>query len=157
MKTLSSCQEVHPRSPHLNPCLDCVQYSQRYAYQRFGTESKSEKNGSIFMDPTGLAAAMTREVRHVGAPAKGLAIRVIMYLIWQCACSKPQSHHTHRETWHALQPRQRSSALPMSTLGATFPTTCRLLTSTHCTAEPGHRQQPHTARAPAGHGSPTET
>ena len=42
---------VHPRSPHLNPCLDRVQYSQRYAYRRFGTESKSEKNGSIFMDP----------------------------------------------------------------------------------------------------------
>ena len=100
---------------------------------------------------------MAREVRHVGAPAKGLAIRVIMYLIWQCACSRPQSHHTHRETWRALQPRQRGSALPISTLGPAFLTTWRLLTSTHCPAQPAHRQQPHTARAPAEHRSPIES
>ena len=34
-------------SPHLNPCFDCVYYSilysQRYAYRRIATESKSWK------------------------------------------------------------------------------------------------------------------
>jgi len=91
----------------------------------------------------------------VGVPAEGLANRITMCLIWQLACHRPQSHHTHRETHRALQPRQRGSALPISTLDPTFLTTCRLLAGTHRPAQPAHPQQPHTARAPAGRRSPT--
>ena len=34
---------VAPHSSHLNPRIDCVYYSQRYAYRRIATESNSEK------------------------------------------------------------------------------------------------------------------
>ena len=68
---------------------------------------------------------------------------------------RPHSHHTHRETHRALQPRQQGSALPISTLDAAFLTTCRLPVGTDRPAQPAHPQQPHTARAPAGHRSPT--
>ena len=70
---------------------------------------------------------------------------------------RPQSHHTHRETHRALQPRQRGSGLPISTLEPAFLTTCRLPAGTDRPAEPAHPQQPHTARAPAGHRSPIES
>ena len=70
---------------------------------------------------------------------------------------RPQSHHTHRETHRALQPRQPRFTLPISTLGPTFLTTCRLLAGTDRPAQPAHPQQPHTARAPAGRHSPTES
>jgi len=69
---------------------------------------------------------------------------------------RPQSHHTHRETHRALQPRQRRSALPISTLSPAFLTTCWLPVGTDHPAQPAHPQQPHTARAPAGHRSPTK-
>ena len=91
----------------------------------------------------------------MGAPADGLAIQITMYLIWQRACHRPQNHHTHRETHRALQPRQRGSALPISTLDPAFLTTCRLPAGTDRPAQPAHLQQPHTARAPAGRHSPT--
>ena len=68
---------------------------------------------------------------------------------------RPQSHHTHRETHRALQPRQPRFTLPISTLGPTFLTTCRLLAGTDRPAQPAHPQQPHTARAPAGRHSQT--
>ena len=91
----------------------------------------------------------------MGTLAKGLAIQITMYLIWQRACHRLQSHHTHRETHRALQPRQPRFTLPISTLGPTFLTTCRLLAGTDRPAQPAHPQQPHTARAPAGRRSPT--
>ena len=68
---------------------------------------------------------------------------------------RPQSHHTHQETHRALQPRQRGSALPISTLAPAFLTTCWLPAGTDRPAQPAHPQQPHTARAPAGRRSPT--
>ena len=68
---------------------------------------------------------------------------------------RPQSHHTHRETHRALQPRQPRFTLPISTLDPAFLTTCRLLVGTDRPAQPAHPQQPHTARAPAGRRSPT--
>ena len=68
---------------------------------------------------------------------------------------RPQSHHTHRETHRALQPRQPRFTLPISTLGPAFLTICRLLAGTDRPAQPAHPQQPHTARAPAGRRSPT--
>ena len=53
-----------------------------------------------------------------------------------------------------VAPTQQGSPLPISTLGPTFSTTCRLPATTHCPAQPAHPQahpqQPHTARAPAG-------
>ena len=70
---------------------------------------------------------------------------------------RPQSHHTHRETHRALQPRQPRFTLPISTLGPAFLTTCRLLAGTDHPAQPAHAQQPHTARAPAGRRSPTKS
>ena len=91
----------------------------------------------------------------MGAPADGLAIQITMYLIWQRACHRLQSHHTHRETHRALQPRQPRFTLPISTLDPAFLTTCRLLAGTDRPAQPAHPQQPHTARAPAGRRSPT--
>ena len=69
---------------------------------------------------------------------------------------RPQSHHTHRETHRALQPRQRGSALPISTLSPAFLTACWLPVGTDHPAQPAHPQQPHTPRAPAGHRSPTK-
>ena len=86
----------------------------------------------------------------MGALAEGLAIQITMYLIWQRACHRLQSHHTHRETHRALQPRQPRFTLPISTLDPAFLTTCRLLAGTDRPAQPAHAQQPHTARAPAG-------
>ena len=68
---------------------------------------------------------------------------------------RPQSHHTHRETHRALQPRQPRFTLPISTLDPVFLTTCRLLVGTDRPTQPAHPQQPHTARAPAGRCSPT--
>ena len=68
---------------------------------------------------------------------------------------RPQSHHTHRETHRALQPRQPRFTLPISTLDPAFLTTCRPLAGTDRPAQPAHPQQPHTARAPAGRHSPT--
>jgi hypothetical protein len=68
---------------------------------------------------------------------------------------RPQSHHTHRETHRALQPRQPRFTLPISTLDPVFLTTCRLLAGTDRPAQPAYPQQPHTARAPAGRHSPT--
>ena len=62
---------------------------------------------------------------------------------------RPQSHHTCRETQRTLQPPERGSALPISTLVPTFLTSCRLLVGTDRPAEPAHPQQPHSARAPA--------
>ena len=91
----------------------------------------------------------------MGALAEGLAIQITMYLIWQRACHRLQSHHTHRETHRALQPRQPRFTLPISTLGPTFLTTCRLPAGTDRPAQPAHPHQPHTARAPAGRHSPT--
>ena len=76
--------------------------------------------------------------------------RISMYLICKRAWRRPQSHHTHRETHRALQPRQPRFTLPISTLGPAFLTTCRLLAGTDRPAQPAHAQQPHTARAPAG-------
>ena len=70
---------------------------------------------------------------------------------------RPQSHHTHRETHRALQPRQPRFTLPISTLGPAFLTTCRLLAGTDRPAQPAHAQQPHTGRAPAGRHSPTRS
>ena len=99
---------------------------------------------------TGLNAGGDRGVWLVGAPAEGLAIQITMYLIWQRACHRLQSHHTHRETHRALQPRQPRFTLPISTLDPAFLTTCRLLAGTDRPAQPAHAQQPHTARAPAG-------
>ena len=91
----------------------------------------------------------------MGVLAEGLAIQITMYLIWQRACHRLQSHHTHRETHRALQPRQPRFTLPISTLDPAFLTTCRLLAGTDRPAQPAHPQQPHTARAPAGRRSPT--
>ena len=91
----------------------------------------------------------------MGALAEGLAIQITMYLIWQRACHRPQSHHTHQETHRALQPRQPRFTLPISTLDPAFLTTCWLLVGTDRPAQPAHPQQPHTARAPAGRRSPT--
>ena len=91
----------------------------------------------------------------MGVLAEGLAIQITMYLIWQRACHRLQSHHTHRETHRALQPRQPRFTLPISTLDPAFLTTCRLLAGTDRPAQPAHPQQPHTARAPAGRHSPT--
>ena len=93
----------------------------------------------------------------MGALAVGVAIQITMYLIWQRAFHRPQSHHTHRETHRALQPRQPRFTLPISTLDPAFLTTCRLLAGTDRPAQPAHPQQPHTARAPAGRHSPTES
>jgi len=90
-----------------------------------------------------------------GRASRGISESDYYVLIWGCACHRPQSKHTHRETHRALQPRQRGSALPISTLDPTFLTTCRLLAGTHRPAQPAHPQQPHTARAPAGRRSPT--
>jgi len=100
---------------------------------------------------------MVRKVRRVGAPADGLAIRVNMYFIWQCAVSRPQSHHTCRETHRALQPRQPRFAQPHSTLRPTFSAAYRLPAGTHDAAQPTRHQQPHLARAPAGHRSPNRS
>ena len=80
-----------------------------------------------------------------------------MYLIWKHAWRRPQSHHMHRETHRALQPRQPRFTLPISTLGPAFLTTCRLLAGTDRPAQPAHAQQPHMARAPAGRHSPTKS
>ena len=81
--------------------------------------------------------------------------RISMYLIWKHAWRRPQSHHMHRETHRALQPRQPRFTLPISTLDPAFLTTCRLLAGTDRPAQPAHAQQPHMARAPAGRHSPT--
>jgi len=83
--------------------------------------------------------------------------RISMYLICKRAWRRPQSHHTHRETHRALQPRQPRFTLPISTLGPAFPSTCRLLAGTDRPAQPAHAQQPHTGRAPAGRHSPTRS
>ena len=103
----------------------------------------------------GLARTDARRVRHAGQLRRGMMKRISMCLICKRAWRRPQSHHTHRETHRALQPRQQGSALPISTLDPTFLTTCRLLAGTHRPAQPAHPQQPHTARAPAGRRSPT--
>ena len=73
----------------------------------------------------------------MGTLAKGLAIQITMYLIRQRACHRLHSHHTHRETHHALQPRQPRFTLPISTLDPAFLTTCRLLAGTDRPAQPG--------------------
>ena len=93
----------------------------------------------------------------MGVLAEGLAIQITMHLIWQRACHRLHSHHTHRETHRALQPRQPRFTLPISTLDPAFLTTCRLLAGTDRPAQPAHPQQPHTARAPAGRRSPTKS
>jgi hypothetical protein len=54
-------------------------------------------------------------------------------------------------------PTQPGFALPISALAPAFLTTCRLLAGTDRPAQPAHPQQPHTARAPAGRHSPTES
>jgi len=52
-------------------------------------------------------------------------------------------------------PTQSGFAQPHSSPRPTLSTACRLLASTHGTAQPPRRRQPQLARAPAGHRSPT--
>ena len=71
--------------------------------------------------------------------------------LWEAA----EPTNTRASATHAAT-TQPGFAQPHNSLRPAFSTTCRLPAGTHAAAQPTRRQQPPTARAPAGHRSPTK-
>ena len=69
-----------------------------------------------------------------------------------CEAAEPTNTPTNATRSTHTQPR---SAQPHSSQRPAFSTACRLPAGTHGAAQPARRQQPRTARAPAGRRSPT--
>ena len=63
-----------------------------------------------------------------------------MHLIMQQHLLQVAEHTNTPTSSRRVAPTQQGSPLPISTLGPTFSTTCRLPATTHCPAQPAHPQ-----------------